>query len=210
MPTSGPLNPPLIYWIGGSPCAGKSSVARLLARSFGLYPVECDLGTELRLAAMAAAQLPVYTELARLGTCARLAMPPQWQADREVDFYREQFRFIVAELAALDSSAPLVVEGADLLPELLADVEVSVEHAVWMVPTPEFQLRHYAARDWARSYVARCPDPGLAFANWMRRDTIYADYVQRTAAERGGRVLVVDGSRSTEATAQRVALHFGL
>jgi hypothetical protein len=59
MPASEPLNLRLVYWIGGSPCAGKSCVARPLARSYIVFPVECDAGTESRLEAMAAAGMPV-------------------------------------------------------------------------------------------------------------------------------------------------------
>jgi len=31
-----------VYWIGGSPCAGKSSVTRVLARRYGLWTWYCD------------------------------------------------------------------------------------------------------------------------------------------------------------------------
>ncbi len=152
-----------IYWIGGSPCAGKSTVSRLPADG-----------------------RPAYGGLARLGTCERLAMPPEWQADREIDFYREQFDYVLEELAELPRSSTLVVERADLLPELLAAHGVPLERSIWMVPTPAFQLERYGEREWARSYVAGCPEPELAFANWMRRDMILADYVRRTATARGG------------------------
>ena len=199
-----------MYWIGGSPCAGKSTVARLLADAHDLVAVECDRDSEARLTAMAAAELPAHTELTGLGTCQRLARPPQWQADLEVAFYREQFDFLRGELAGLATSRPVVVEGADLLPELLVALGVLPQRSVWVVPTPEFQLRYYSTRAWVRPYLAGCPEPERAFTNWMRRDMIFAEYVTRTARQHGGTVLVVDGSAPVEATAERVARHFGL
>lgn len=132
-----------IYWIGGSPWAGKSTVARLLADAYALVAVECAVGAEARLTAIAAANMPTYVKLRELGPCARLAIPPHWQADREVDFYREQFEFVLGELADLPTDRALVVEGTDLLPELLTGPGVPRERAVWLVPTPEFQLEYY-------------------------------------------------------------------
>jgi hypothetical protein len=199
-----------MYWIGGSPCAGKSTVARLLAEAHDLSAVECDRDGEARWAAMAASGMPVCTELTALGTCHRLARPPQWQADTEVAFYREQFDFLCRELAGLSTARPLVVEGADLLPELVATLGVPPERCVWVVPTPEFQLSYYRSRTWVRPYLAGCPDPERAFANWMRRDMIFAQYVTRSARRRAGTVLVVDGSAPVEATADLVGRHFGL
>jgi hypothetical protein len=67
-------------------------------------------------------------------------------------FYREQFPFPLEELGALLAGRPAVVEGADLLPDLLEGVGVPMDRGVWMVPTPEFQLRHYATRERVPAY----------------------------------------------------------
>lgn len=196
-----------VYWIGGSPCAGKSSVARLLAGWHGLRHVECDAGSDARLERMAGHGLRAYAELTALGTCERLARPAEWQAAREIEFYHEQFDFLRAEFG---TDEPLLVDGADLLPELLCGAGISLDRAIWIVPTPEFQLRHYSAREWVDAYLKDCPDPATAFENWMRRDMLFADHVRERALAGGGRVVIVDGSRSIEESARLVAAHFGL
>jgi hypothetical protein len=66
-----------LYWIGGSPCAGKSSVAATLAARYGLRHVECDRESDDRLARMAGRALPAYNELAALSTCERLSRAPE-------------------------------------------------------------------------------------------------------------------------------------
>ncbi len=198
------------YWIGGSPCAGKSSLAATLAARHGLLHVECDVGAEQRLVRMSGHHLAAYEELTALGTCQRLARPPAWQAERELAFYREQFDFLLEELAALPADPPAVVEGADLLPDLLRRIGVPMDHAVWMVPTPQFQLRHYATREWVPAYLQGCPDPAQAFQNWMRRDALFAGHVTELAASVGGRVLVVDGLESLKDAVGTVERHFGL
>lgn len=193
------------YRIGGSPCAGKSSVAALLAQTHGLRYVQCDAGSGDRMRQMAGQGLAAYDELAALSTCERLARTPQWQCDRAVGLFHEQFPFL---LATLPDRADVLVEGADLLPELLGDHPVDA--AIWIVPTPEFQVRHYTARPWVADHLAGCPDPAAAFASWMRRDMLFAEHVRAGAAAIGGRVLVVDGSRTVAAAADEVARHFGL
>jgi hypothetical protein len=196
-----------MYWIGGSPCAGKSSVAALLAARHGLVHFECDAGADSRLTRMARRRPPAFAELTELGTCERLARPPQWQASREVTFYHEQFDFLLEEIP---SSPRVLVEGADLLPELLRRLDVPPERAIWIVPTAEFQLSHYRLREWVVPYLKDCPHPAQAFANWMRRDVLFAEHVRRQAAEVGGTVIVVDGSRSVDEIAGAVGDHFGL
>jgi len=156
---------------------------------------------------MAGRGLPAHDELAALGTCDRLARPPQWQVELEVAFYAEQFRFLLDELP---DDGPLLVEGADLLPSLLAGAGVPMDRSVWIVPTAEFQLRHYATRDWVGPYLAGCPDPAAAFAGWMRRDVLFAEHVRATAERLGGRVIVVNGEQSIAETASVVAHHLGL
>ena len=36
------INRSNIYWIGGSPCSGKSSIAELLCKEFGFNYYKCD------------------------------------------------------------------------------------------------------------------------------------------------------------------------
>jgi hypothetical protein len=105
---------------------------------------------------------------------------------------------------------PAIVEGADLLPDLLQRAGVGLNRAVWLMPTPEFQIRHYAGRKWVAAYLHDCPDPEAAFQNWMRRDVLFAEQVRDLAAVEGGRVLVVDGTVSVEEIARVVAGQLGL
>lgn len=193
-----------MYWICGSPCAGKSSIAALLAARHGLVHFERDAGTDRRLARMAASPPPAFAELTELGTCERLARPPHWQASREVSFYHEQFDFLLEEIPA---SPRVLIEGADLLPELLWRIGVPPERAIWVVPTPEFQLSTYRRRDWVAPYMKDCADPAQAFAYWMRRDILFARHVRQQAAALGGTVVVVDGSRSVAEIADLIGDH---
>jgi len=182
------------WWLGGSPCAGKSSIARLLAARHGIEHFECDARAGIRRPADG------------LTTGERLARPPRWQADREVAFYRARFGPLLAGLPA----GPALIEGADLLPSCLHERGVPPGRAIWLVPTPGFQRHWYATRDWVAPYLSECADPAAAFDGWMRRDALFADHVRTTATAAGYRVIVADGSRTIAETAGIIERHLSL
>ena len=196
------------FYIGGSPCAGKSTVADLVARRHGLGVFHCDDTVRRRHALVTSAASPSLRELTTLDDCARFGRDPAWQADKEVLYYREQFPFLLDELRAV--TGPVLVEGADLLPELIRDHIGELGRAVWIVPTPEFQLEHYRRRSWAHELVAGCAEPDRAFENWMRRDMLFAEYVAGTATRLQGTVVEVDGSRSVDEVAAEVEARLSL
>ena len=205
---AGTAGAPDAFWVGGSPCAGKSTIADLLGARHGIPVVHCDDGALPRWRRVRAQASPVLTELTELSDCERWTRPPAWQAEKELLYYREQFPLLLAELAAVE--APFIVEGADLLPELVVEQGVPLSRGVWVVASPQFQLEQYARRDWARTLVAPCADPVAAFHGWMERDILFASAVAESALRLGGTVVVVDGSRSVAAVAAEVATHLGL
>ncbi|HEV2894147.1 MAG TPA: hypothetical protein VG411_10350, partial [Actinomycetota bacterium] len=136
------------YYLGGSPCAGKTTIADLLAERHGLHAFHCDESAEPRLALVRRSPSPAIRELVTLPDCERLRRPPAWQADQEVQFYRAQFPHLLDELGSVPQ--PCIAEGADFLPELVQEAGIPLARAVWIVPAPQFQLDHYRRRPWAR------------------------------------------------------------
>ncbi|GAA2095719.1 hypothetical protein GCM10009841_07030 [Microlunatus panaciterrae] len=196
-----------VRWIGGSPCAGKSTVAELLADRHRLRHYRVDDFFEehaLRLGATG----PVFTKVLALTTTQRLGQPVDVQVADVFALAREQFGCVLADLAALEGD--LLVEGAALTPQLLSEHGVESGTAIWMVPTETFQRRHYGQREWARRLVADTPDPAAAFESWMRRDAVFARAIAEQAARTGYRSLVVDGTQPAAALARTVEQHFAL
>ncbi len=198
-----------VYWLGGSPCSGKSSIADLLAAKHGMGVYRCDDAYFRHQTVISSEAQPVFSRLAH-ASCDELWMRPVAQQVRdELALYREEFPLILADLTARPRSRPLIAEGAALLPELLAGLGVA-RRAIWVVPTAAFQQTHYARRDWRHDVLRDCTDRDRAWRNWMARDVGFARRVARDARERGFRVLVVDGSRSLDDTAFTVEQHYGL
>jgi hypothetical protein len=82
--------------------------------------------------------------------------------------------------------------------------------ALWLIPKEAFHRSMYEQRGaWVRRILSQCSDPGQAFDNWMQRDIAFAGRIASQAARMGWETLTVDGSKSIEENAERVAAHFG-
>lgn len=185
-----------VFWLGGSPCAGKSTIADRLAAAHGLSVYRCDDAFYRHKDLVTPEDQPVFARLAR-ASCDEVWMRPvARQIAEEIALYREEFPFILADLVALPANRPVIAEGAALLPEVLAGFDVDFGRALWIVPTEEFQRRRYAQREWRHDVLRPCADPDQAWRNWMDRDAGFARFVAADARRRGGRLLVVDGTRS--------------
>ena len=199
-----------VYWVGGSPCSGKSSIVSLLARRYGLQEYHCDDHYEEHLQRADPDRHPRLFN-ARNVTWDEVWMHPvDYLVAREFAFYREEFEMVVADLLSLPAASPIIAEGAALLPECVAPLLTDPSHAIWVVPTEEFQRKAYAGREWVADILGQCSRPQEAWENWMGRDAGFARQVKQEAISRGLAVLQVDGSRSIEENAAVVEAQFAL
>jgi 2-phosphoglycerate kinase len=201
-----------VYWIGGSPCSGKSSIVDLLAKknsstnSVSVY--HCDDYFDEHLQLTTPEKQPSFYRVRGMSWDDLWMRPVPEQIEHELAIYREQFWMIVADLLRMPDDKPILVEGAALLPELVTKVVVQPNRAFFVVPTPEFQWRTYEKRPWIHHILDQCRDPEQAFQNWMERDVGYGEYVAKTAVSLDYSVIHVDGSRTIAENAAQVAQHF--
>lgn len=194
-----------IFYIGGSPCSGKSTVAAALAEQYGLTYFKVDDYLEDFISRGASAGLPVCQRILRMSADATWLRPPSVQCREEFDFYAEIAPFMANRLAALN--APRVIaEGAAFLPRLMTDAA----HYIAITPSREFQISRYRERPWVPHVLRDCTDQELAFANWMERDALFAEEVRRQCAQLGLPHLLTDGTISPEARLRQVTAHFQL
>ncbi len=170
-----------ILWLGGSPCFGKSTIADQLADRHGLRVYHCDDAYFHHLNPITPERQSLFFRLAH-ASCDQLWLRPiARQISEAVELYREEFPLILADLIAMPAGCPVVAEGAALLPELLAGINIGPKRAVWVVPTEPFQRDQYASRAWRHDILERCTDQERAWQNWMARDAAFATLVARDA-----------------------------
>ena len=199
-----------IFWLGGSPCAGKSSISERLASDFGLDIYHVDEAFEIHRQDLNPAHQPTLTRWLASSWNERWMQPIDKLIEDAIVCYREQFELILQDISARTRDTVLLVEGTSLLPRQVAGLLTNRNHAIWVIPTAEFQREHYSARAWARGIVAQCDNPEVAFDNWMQRDIRFAKWIEAEAGALDLRLLKIDGSRTIAESAAAVADHFQL
>ncbi|MNO28164.1 hypothetical protein D3C76_180510 [compost metagenome] len=171
---------PSIYWIAGSSCSGKSSIARMFAEQYGFNLYACDEHVDEHLRNISPNKQPAMHQISRMNANEVFyTRKIQEQLRTYIDFFIEDFDFVLKDLTTAEPQTPLVVEGNQLLPFLIAPYLQESHKAIWIVPTEPFQWAHYSKRTWIDNILKYTDDPVVAFRNWMTRDVLFAEFIQQ-------------------------------
>ena len=198
-----------IYYIGGSPCAGKSSVAEILSKKHDLYYFKTDDFLDRYMQAGARKGYPVCRKTAGMSAEQIWMREPLLQCREEFDIYREIFEFVVADLDRIEWKGGIITEGAAYLPELMKQSGVPGNRYISITPTKEFQVTHYRKRDFVPLVLEGCSDKEAAFLNWMDRDALFAQEVRRQCHKENYVSVINDGNMDLDELAGLTAVHFG-
>jgi len=199
-----------VFWLGGSPCAGKSSLSEVLAERFELDLYHVDDTFELHAQSFDPVRHPALTRWCAATWNERWTQPVDSLVQEVIACYGEHFALILEDIRMAPKQKALLVEGSALLPKRVASVLTCRNHAIWMIPSSDFQREHYAKRGWARGIIEQCDNPQAAFQNWMERDVQFAEWLSAEVNALELSLLRVDGERTVEENASIVARHFGL
>ncbi len=197
-----------VYWLGGAPCAGKSTIAEKLAEKHNLTYYRVDDHFERHMNQTNPVNHPACETFKQLGPEEIWMASVSLQLTREWEIYQELFDFILADL--MEISKPVIVEGAGCLPELVNPFLAFNQSAAWMVPTDEFHDTFYEKRDWAPQIVKDCSNPAQAYLNWMKRDHAFGERICQQTKKLNLSCLVVDGSQSIRENIEWVEKEFEL
>lgn len=199
-----------VYWIGGSPCSGKSSIAELLTEKYGFRYYKCDDAYEGHMKKGQTELHPVMTKLKALSMNEIFSRPVEQQVEDTMKIYHEEFQLIMEDITSISSDKPILVEGAALLPVNVSPLLFAKNNGIWITPTAAFQVEQYSKRSWIQHILEECQDPDQSFENWMNRDIKFAQIINQDAQNRGLKTVVVDGGSTLEENAAIVEEHFGI
>jgi adenylate kinase family enzyme len=188
--------------LGGPPCSGKTSIARILAGRYDLRAYHADAHTWEHHDKAVERRYPAAARTESLGPDELWLAALDALVAHSLEANEERCRLMLEDIEALPPSPLIVAEGTPLFPWLIAERLASRDHAVWLVPTPEFQrarLEERPGTEWRRT-----SDPPRALANRIERERAVGERIERDARKRGLRVLTVDGSRDVAAMAAAV------
>lgn len=199
-----------IYWMGGSPCGGKSTVSKIIAEQYGLKLYSIDAELDRLMKDYSAALPPALARWEAQNWEERWMQPVDELLSFVLMAYDEEFALCIEEIKAIPPSQPTLVEGNPLRPELVAPYLSHKHHAIWLIAQDE-DLRHfYRQRIWAQHVVKETSDPERAFNNWLERDVAFAHLVREACDKHGFHALMSNRQQALEVKAHQVATIYQL
>jgi hypothetical protein len=200
-----------VFWIGGFPCSGKSSIATVLSETYDFRVYHVDEAFEKHRQQVTSAKQPMLYKWADTPLSDLWMRPVSILLKETIACYGELFDLVLEDLLSLPGRKPILVEGTSLLPERVDEVLSRRDQGIWLVPTERFQkVQHLGGGTWVEGVLRECDAPRQAFQNWMERDAAIARLVVEQAKGLGLACIEVDVRRTVDENARIVARHFGL
>lgn len=195
-----------VFWLGGGSGAGKSTIARRLARERGwrLYDTDDAMPDHARRATPD--QAPFLHEFMAMDMDERwLNRSPEAMLETFHWYRGEGFELMIEDLRAMSPGPPVVAEGFRLLPHLVAPL-AAPGRAVWLLPTAAFRQAAIESRSTpGEGFVHRTSDPERAGRNLLERDRMFTDRLRVEVERLGLRAIEVDTGMSEDDLAAEVS-----
>lgn len=199
-----------VYFIGGSPCAGKSTVAEILSKQYGLYYFKVDERLDEYTCRGARMNYEICKKQVEMSADQIWMRDSVLQCKEEFLFYEEVNDFLMEDLFRSCEGKSVITEGAAYIPHLAKKRHIAYDRYIAITPTKEFQIPHFRQRDWIPYVLDGCSNLENAFDNWMERDVLFAEEVVKECNALGYQSIRNHGELSIEELAHKVSAHFGL
>ncbi len=197
-----------IYFVGGSPCAGKSTICEIISQKYDLYYFKVDdyLDDYMKLAVERKELL--CTKNMQMSQEEIWMRDPLIQTKEEFGIYEEIFPNILDDLKKIKNDKAIITEGCAYVPNLIKQLGIPNSKYIAIVPTKEFQVSHYEKRNYVPLMLKECSDKEKAFQNWMERDSLFAKEVARQCKDNDCKLIVNDGTIDVNDLVAEVVKHF--
>ncbi|MGH3191016.1 MAG: hypothetical protein ACRDPY_50930 [Streptosporangiaceae bacterium] len=125
-------------------------------------------------------------------------------------FRGEGFGLIVEDLLRLPAEPGVIAEGFRLLPRLVRPLLTTPDHAVWLLPTPEFRRAAFASRGSLWEIARKTGDPEKALRSLLERDLMFTDRLRQEVQHLGLPAIEISTVMTEDDLAGQVTEVFGL
>jgi 2-phosphoglycerate kinase len=200
-----------VYWLGGGSGAGKSAIARRLAAQHGLRLYATDAAMAEHDGRISGHDAPLLSEFKAMSMDERwVNRSPEAMLETFHWFLGEGFSLIIEDLLRLPAEPGVIAEGFRLLPHLVKPLLTTPDHAVWLLPTPEFRRAAFASRGSLWEIARKTTDPEKALHNLLERDRMFTDRLRQETRRLDLPVIEISTAITEDALARRVTEVFGL
>lgn len=201
-----------VYWVGGGSCAGKSTVAHRIADRYGLYLYGTDDAMAEHSRRIKPEDSPLLHEFIAMEMDDRwVNRSPAVMLETFHWFRGEGFNIIIDDLLRIPTNVRVIVEGFRLLPHLVKPILSASNHAVWLLPSPEFREATIERRGgWTFGFLAKTSNPERALQNLLERDRMFTDRLRQEVEHLELRAVEVTPAMDEDDSTSLVVEIFGL
>lgn len=199
-----------IYFIGGSPCSGKSTIAEALSNRYDMHYFKVDDYLEKYMNQGAMLNYELCKKQTEWNVEQIWMREPELQCEEEIKIYEEIFGLVMQDLETIQNSRNIITEGAAYMPHLMKRMRIPNNRYIAITPTNEFQISHYKEREWVDYVLKDCSDKEKAFDNWMIRDNLFAENVNAKCRKEEYMLIINNGQKTAEKLISEVSRHFEL
>lgn len=199
-----------VYWLGGSTCAGKTTIANNLSKNYGFMVYHCDEYLGKHIEKSNAEEHPNLFKLTTLSWENIISMPEDEYLVWIMDLFSEEFQMILEDLDRQINDKPVLVEGINLLPKLLKDIIEEGNNAIWLVADDAFYNLHQMQRKELYDRINECTNPEQALHNYMNLDLAFGKYIKNEAQRLDLKVMVTENSYDILENIMTISTHFNL
>ena len=201
---------PLFYWLGGSTCAGKTTISNALSVKYGFTVYHCDEYLVKHIEKSNTQEHPNLNKIAKTSWNDILSMNIEEYLNWTTGSFREEFDMILEDLYQLPDDKPVLVEGINLLPNIIKEEIVNINHAVWLVADESFYIKHQMNRKELFERIKQCSNQEQALQNYMSNDLAFGKYILNETKRLGLNVIKTDNESDIKKNIELISRYFSL
>jgi 2-phosphoglycerate kinase len=200
----------LIYWLGGSTCAGKTTISNAISAKYGFTVYHCDDYLGKHIEKSNEQEHPNLNKITEVSWNDILNMSVEEYLNWITGLFSEEFGMILEDLEQLPDDKPILVEGINLLPKLIKDEVVNIDHAVWLVAEDAFYKKHQMERKELFERIKECSNQEQALQNYMNDDFAFGKYILNDAEKFDLKVIEIVNESDIKKNIELISRYFKL